>query len=312
MRNASRHVFRLSCAVFAFAITIFGTAACVRAQTASAGPAAAPAFEVATIKPAVPFDPSKFGPRISATRATYTYQSLRDLIEVAYHVKPPQVSGPRLIDSEHYDIVATIPEGAAEADADKMLQALLKERFKLAFHIEKRDEPTYALVVGKNGAKLKPSPPDSPESDPDAPLKPGETYIGNTKSKIVKNPDGSSTLNMGKRGTLTNKFDRESRTIHEERSKMTMEELAEELPVRMGAGAYEKYMVIDETGLKGNYQVAMDYPLPGATASDGSASDPEGAGALTRSLDALGLKLELRKVPIDVYVIDHVEKPSEN
>ena len=91
-----------------------------------------------------------------------------------------------------------------------------------------------------------------------------------------------------------------------------MEELAGELPVHMGAGAYEKYTVVDETGLKGNYQVTMDYPLPGARSSADSPSDPEGAASLTRSLDALGLKLELRKVPTDVYVIDHVEKPSEN
>jgi len=312
MRNASRHVFRVSCAVSAIAITIFGTAACVSAQVASAAPAAAPAFEVATIKPAAPFDPKVFGPHISATRATYTYLTLRNLIEEAYQVKPPQVAGPKLIDSEHYDIVATIPEGAAKADADKMLQALLKERFKLVFHIENREQQVYALVVGKNGAKLKPSPPDSPESDPDAPLKPGESYIGNTKTKIVKNPDGSSTMDMGKRGTVTYRVDMESNTRHEERSKMTMAELVVMLPIYMGAGAYEKYTVVDETGLKGNYQVAMDYPMPGRPASDDSASDPEGAGALTRSLDALGLKLELRKVPTDVYVIDHVEKPSDN
>jgi uncharacterized protein (TIGR03435 family) len=73
----------------------------------------------------------------------------------------------------------------------------------------------------------------------------------------------------------------------------------------MGTDGLQKYTVVDQTGLKGNYQVAMDYPLPGG-------SDPEGAGALTRSLDALGLKLERRMAPTDVYVIDHVEKPSEN
>ena len=315
MRNASKHVFRVSCAVSAIAITMFGAGGCVSAQIASAAPAvpAAPAFEVATIKPAAPFDPKVFGPHISATRATYTYLTLRNLIEEAYQVKPPQVAGPKLIDSEHYDIVATIPEGAAKADADKMLQALLKERFKLVFHIENREQQVYALVVGKIGAKLKPSPPDPPEADPDAPLKPGEEILGegDTKRKTFTSKDGSS-VSYGKRGTATWKFNRDSMTMHEERSKMTMEEFAGELPVHMGAGAYEKYTVVDETGLKGNYQVAMDYPMPGRPASDDSASDPEGAGALTRSLDALGLKLEMLKAPIDVFVIDHVEKPSEN
>jgi uncharacterized protein (TIGR03435 family) len=289
------------CVVCTIAITLFGAGACVDAQQAST----APAFEVATIKSAAPFDPTKFGPRISVTRATYTDETLRLLIAEAYGLKLPQVSGPKLIDSDQFDIVATIPEGAAKTDEPRMLQALLKERFKLAFHIEKREEQVYALVVGKNGAKLKPSPPDPPQSEMDAPLKPGESYAGGTKSKMTKNEDGSSTIHMGERGTQTIKVDMESRTMHVERSKMTMEDLAGELPVHMGTDGLQKYTVVDQTGLKGNYQVAMDYPLPGG-------SDPEGAGALTRSLDALGLKLERRMAPTDVYVIDHVEKPSEN
>ncbi len=313
MKHASKQFYRVSCIVCATAISLFGAGIFVSAQATPATPAAAPTFEVATIKPAAPFDPTKFGMRLSATRATYTDETLRLLIETAYSINPPQVSGPKLIDSENYDIVATIPEGAAKGDVPKMLQALLKERFKLAFHIEKREQQVYALVVGKNGAKLKPSPPDPPEPDPNAPLKPGESYIGegDAKRKITTSADGSTTT-MGKYGIQTYRFDQESNTMHMERSKMTMEELAGELPVYMGTNTLNKYTVVDETGLKGNYAVAMDYPMRGATASDASASDPEGAGALTRSLDALGLKLEKRKVPIDIYVIDDVEKPSEN
>ena len=316
----TRNRFRIAYYVlYAIVIALFGAGACASAQKAST----TKVFEVATIKPAAPFDPRKFGPRINQARATYTDLSLKNLIAYAYDVKEPQVSGPEWIASEKYDIVATLPKGAAKEDDKRMLQALLKERFKLAFHIEKRELEVYALVVDKHGAKLKPSPPDSPESEADKPLKPGESYVGegDRKVKQVKNKDGSSTINMGKSGTQTTKFDWESKTMHWERSKITMEEFAKELTSSMDAFKLGGRMVVDQTGIKGNYQVAIDIPLgismPNRLAASGDASDtipsdPQGGGALNKSLDAMGLKLEKRKVPIDVYVIVHVEKPSAN
>ena len=78
------------------------------------------------------------------------------------------------------------------------------------------------------------------------------------------------------------------------------------------------HKVEDRTGIKGNNLVAYDSPLGtprpaiGRDAADTLLSDPQGGSSLTQSLDALGLKLEKRKVPIDVYVVDHVEKPSAN
>ncbi len=78
------------------------------------------------------------------------------------------------------------------------------------------------------------------------------------------------------------------------------------------------HKIVDETGIKGNYQIAYDCPmrgLQGPVSTDAAGtlpSDPQGSYVLTRSLDALGLKLEKRKMPMNVYVIDHVERPSEN
>jgi len=198
-----------------------------------------------------------------------------------------------------------------------MLQALLKERFKLTFHIEKKEMESYVLVVGKQGAKLKASLPDPPKSDPDAPLKPGESYVGegDAKSKMTVNPDGSRTMTMNGR-TSTFKFDMESWSNHFEDSKMTMMELASRLGGCLGSREGNK--VDDQTGLKGDFQVAFDCPMPGRNptihndASDSMPSDPQGGGSLNKSLDAMGLKLEKRKVQMDIYVIDHVEKPSEN
>src|SRR5439155_11317218 len=74
-----------------------------------------------------------------------------------YGVKGYQIAGPSWLDSERYDIAAKIPKGATKEQFMLMLQSLLAERFKLTLHREKKDLPMYALVVGKNGPKMKES-----------------------------------------------------------------------------------------------------------------------------------------------------------
>jgi uncharacterized protein (TIGR03435 family) len=264
-----------------------------------------------------PFNPRHFGAHVNTAGASYWSMTVVSLVDYAYGVEPNQVTGPEWTTADFFDIEARFPEGADKKDDRRMLQSLLKDRFKLAFHIEKRQLEIYALVVGQHGEKLKPSPPDpaSPETDP--PLKPGDSNVGEApaKSKITTTPDGSSSVSMGIRGTFTVKFDRESWSNHVELSKITMEALAGRLSNCLGSGVHK---VVDETGIKGNYQVAYDCPVPGRPlpAGTGAAgtlpSDPEDGSLLTRSLDALGLKLEKRKVLMDVYVIDHAERPSAN
>ena len=82
---------------------------------------------------------------------------MKNVLTNAYGVKGFQISGPGWLDSERYDIVAKLPRGATKAEFMVMLQNLLAERFKLTLHREKKDLPMYALVVGKNGPKLKES-----------------------------------------------------------------------------------------------------------------------------------------------------------
>jgi uncharacterized protein (TIGR03435 family) len=321
-------------AVLSVAVMLIGAETCAPAQAVSNPQAAsspqsspgaqsastAPEFEVATIKPSGPFDPSHFGFRIYPTRATFWSYTVNRLVEHAYSVMPSQVVGKGWMDTDQFDIVATYPKGTNYGDVSKMLQALLKDRFKLALRIEKKESETYALVVGKSGAKLLPPPPDPPAVDPDAPLKPDEKFVGNGdhKSRVTKNKDGSSTLNMGARGTMTTRIDMATGSMHSEWSKISMEALAGMLASCTGRGGHK---VVDETGLKGNYQAAWDCPMgfsipksqSGGEASDTMPSDPAGGGdVLAKSLDALGLKLEKRNAPTDVYVIDHVEKPSDN
>jgi uncharacterized protein (TIGR03435 family) len=189
------------CAIYSAAITLLGAGVCANAQSATTDLS----FEVATVKPANvdaahPFDPKHFWVHVYPARATYWSMTLKALFTYAYGIQQVQLTGPSWVDADCFDIEARFPKGATKEDEPKdepkMLQALLKERFKLIFHIEKRELESYVLVVGKHGAKLKPTLLEPPQSDKDAPLKPAESNVeeGDAKSKITKHPDGSSTI----------------------------------------------------------------------------------------------------------------------
>jgi uncharacterized protein (TIGR03435 family) len=318
MRRVRIDFFRSFCVLSGVAIILLGAGVSVGEQTA----ATELSFDVATIKPvkvdaAHPFDPKHFWAHVYEARASYWSMTLESLITYAYDVQPFQVSGSGWTNTDRFDIEARFPKGAGKGDEKKMLQALLKERFKLAFHIEERKLSGYALVVGKHGSKLSPSLPDPAKPESDAPSNSGDSNVGevHAKSAITRNAEGSSTLDRSGGGIQTVRFDREAWSMHYQVGKMTMEELAGRLGNCLGSGMHK---VEDQTGIEGYYQVAYDCPLgrtrpaAGKDATDQLPSDPQGGSSLTRSLDALGLKLEKRVMPQEVYVIEHAEKPSEN
>jgi uncharacterized protein (TIGR03435 family) len=112
-----------------------------------------PAFEVATIKRSDQNADAGLmmrDPRLVAL----AHVSVQNLLAQAYRIKNFQISGPSWLDSERFDIVAKLPDGASQDQLPGMLQTLLKERFQLAFHQERRTVSAYALVPGKAGAKL--------------------------------------------------------------------------------------------------------------------------------------------------------------
>jgi uncharacterized protein (TIGR03435 family) len=118
-------------------------------QSANGGPV----FEVASVKPAhggpvsVQTDPG---------RLTINDETLEVLIRLAYGLREYEYSGPQWLHTVRYDIVATTASSQPRSVELQMLQHLLADRFKLAFHRETRTLPVYALVVGKSGPKLKP------------------------------------------------------------------------------------------------------------------------------------------------------------
>jgi uncharacterized protein (TIGR03435 family) len=120
-----------------------------------AAPAVAqPAFIVASVKPA---EPGKPVVAINDARLTLTSVTLKSLIGRAYAVKDFQVAGPDWISSLAYNVEATMPPATPDPVVAQMLQSLLADRFQLQLKRSTQETPVYALVVGKNGPKLKPA-----------------------------------------------------------------------------------------------------------------------------------------------------------
>jgi uncharacterized protein (TIGR03435 family) len=307
-----------------------------------------PTFEVASVKPSAPLDMAKMaaamrsgqmpkiGPHIDGARAEYIYMALRDLIVLAYKVKPYQITGPDWLTSERFDIAAKLPEGASKDDAPKMLQALLEDRFKLAVHRESKEHPVLALVVGKGGPKMKEAPTAPQPIDDATPLKPGEMKMDTAEGKMrmTIGKDGGVSVNMGAKGSMNYKVDQATQTMHLEASMLTMSGFADMLTQFSKIGNKTGRPVVDRTALKGNYQVALDISMadlinmaraaganipnaPAAAAASASpadaASDPSGSSSLYKAVQSLGLKLESSKAVVEQLIVDHMErKPTEN
>ena len=191
---------------------------------------------------------------------------------------------------------------------------------------------------------IRPSFATSPESEPideNAPLKPGEMKFDspNGPIRVSRNADGSNTINMGARGTMTTRVDMQSQMITLESSSVTMAGFADRLTSMLQMGGGSTRQVVDMTDLKGNYQVVVEISLADAIAAAraqgmmpigpgggglaggggagaspaAAASDPGGGSSIYASVKNLGLKLEPRKAKVDQLVIDHVEKtPTED
>jgi uncharacterized protein (TIGR03435 family) len=111
------------------------------------GQAQAPhSFEVASIKPAAPCcTPGQWREsKAAGDRVDFRYVTLRCCIAFAYRIKEYQVSGPPWLGEVRYDLVAKGPEGTRREQLPDLMQALLKERFKLEVHPEKKEFNVYA------------------------------------------------------------------------------------------------------------------------------------------------------------------------
>jgi uncharacterized protein (TIGR03435 family) len=300
-------------------------------------------FEVASIKPAQPLTPDAQG-RIfmrgpsggpgtkDPGRINYPNMTLKNILTVAYNVRPYQISGPSWLDSERFDIAATMPPDTTREQFQIMLQNLLIERFKVSLHREKKELPMYSLVVTKAG-KLKESTVSSPPPDTDGPpppLPPGPPKIG---------PDGFPIMPAAMSGRPSMSMMMMPGRARVTATAQTMQDLVNRLTNQLNRP------VIDNTGLTAKYDFVLTYapdpnegpgrggplggimvaaprgPAPGAGPGPGPGGndnvfipDGEAPQPLFGALQSqLGLKLEPKKGDVDIIVIDKIEKtPTEN
>jgi uncharacterized protein (TIGR03435 family) len=231
------------------------------------------------------------GPQIDPGRFAINGKTLYYLITAAYGMGSCLATfdrlsgGPGWIKSDLWFIQAAIPEGSpgytvqqfnrGEApNLQGMLQALLADRFKLALHRETKDVPVYALTVAKAGPKVRFWREGEPSPAPGA---------------------GNSPSFMAAPGYI-------------EGSRASMADLARALSMVAGR------TVLDRTGLTGEFNYSFQFaPLNGGFLQAPPTADTSFRPSLFTVLEEqLGLKLDSSRGPVEVFVIDHVEKPLEN
>jgi uncharacterized protein (TIGR03435 family) len=265
-------------------------------------------FEVASIRPVAEQPPNQVGVglTINGSQVRISYLSLKDYIGIAYRMRINQVVGPDWLGSQRFDIAAKLPEGAPQADVPEMLQALLADRFQMKSHRESKEFPVYALEVAKTGLKITESMTEAEAAAADA----GAVNIAAGGSGL------GATINFGNGSHFTlgvNGF---------ETKRLTMGMFADMLT------RFLDRPVIDMTGLKAGYDMTLELspedrmamlirsavsagvvlPPQALTLLDGASGD-----SLSNSLKKAGLTLESRRAPLDVIVVDQIQKtPTEN
>jgi uncharacterized protein (TIGR03435 family) len=267
----------------------------VSACCAFAQPAAPrPEFEVASIK----LNKSNEGfSRIMPARGgrfTATNIPLQFLITIAYRIKDFQLSGaPDWVKSERYDVEAKA-EGDPSFDAMlPMLQTLLEDRLQFKFHRDTKEMQIYALLVAKAGKLHQAEGECGPRPDglppPPAP------------GKMPSPPCGGFFMFPGRLSG----------------QKVPITQLVDVL------SRFTDRIVVDKTNLTGKYDIDLQYtPEQGQSQAPPGGSppgmpalppiDPNGPSLFTALQEQLGLKLESQKGPVEMIVVDHIERPSEN
>ncbi len=330
---------------------IFGlfSATSTRAEAQTDGSLPAVQFESVSIKPVVPDPGVGPGPVNRVFRLMFPPDgfsakgvTMRMLIREAFGIEDDRIVGaPEEFDSQAYDIEAkldasttaqlrSLPNGQRKLANQKILQALLADRFKLSFHNESKGLTSYSLVVAPNGPKLQKSSSSGEHSAMFQVGVPGDSQKVMTQRRMEagETADQEPPMGTGVNAAPAN-APRMLMTAKLPGGQMAavglpMGELAHFLSRELGA------TVIDKTNLPGEYDVTLHWapndPPNGmrfrtgtpAGASPGTASGPEQdtasrAHALAATLQQqLGLTLHQQTGPVDALVIDHVEQPAAN
>lgn len=276
----------------------------------SPAPAPQPQFEVASIKPNKSGDGRVMlglqpGGRFNATNVT-----LRMLIRNAYQIQDFQlVGGPSWLTEDRFDIVAKAEDGTVSlappppgqpSPISLMIRALLAERFKLVLHEENRDMAIYALILARSDGKFGPQLKKSDTDCAALAAARGRGAGGPPPLPTPGAPPPPCSIRIGPGSLIA--------------SGQTLTQFASSL------GNFAGRIVVDKSGLEGGYDFTLNWTPdqaanrpPGAPPGpDGAPVDPNGPSLFTALQEQLGLKLDSQRGPVKVFVIDRVERPTEN
>jgi uncharacterized protein (TIGR03435 family) len=241
-----------------------------------------PEFEVASIRPSKTGGGWMGAGDGSASEHNVT---VKNLMTVAYRIQDFQLSGgPGWTDSDRFDVEAKAADHNATPDQVRlMLQSLLEDRFRLKLHRETKESSIYALVIDKGGLKMKPS--------------------ADQTSEDVNGPSPEGTLNRG--------------NIRYGNGSLTGNAVTMALFTKMLSGSLDR-TIVDKTNLTGRFDLRLQWtPGVGEASFDPGGTqvapaDSSGVSIFTAIQEQLGLKLESQKGPVEMFVIDSVERPSAN
>jgi uncharacterized protein (TIGR03435 family) len=244
-----------------------------------------PKFEVTSVKPNTRGGPGMTIRLSPNGRLDVEDITVRQLIRIAYGILDSQISGgPGWIDSDHFDVSAKAENNVTFEQMRPMLQSLLSDRFQLTVKNNTKELPVYALVVAKGGIKFAQSGPESCVTPrPDAPI-----------------PDGKPPVFCGAIQMRRGKLDA---------SGISMTQMVRVLTDFGNLGR----PVVDNTGLTGKFDIHLEFaPDEAAAGEPPPPVDPAIPAIFTALQQQLGLRLESAKGPVEVLVIEHVERLSAN
>jgi uncharacterized protein (TIGR03435 family) len=218
---------------------------------------------------------------------------LRAIVQFAYDIRPQLhrgvlEGGPAWMANETYEVIAKSSSRLSADSARAMLRALLADRFKLRVHTETREMPVFVLAR-KDGALG----PGLRRSDKDCSAFSAAFARGEQAGVRPLRVNGCDIVGGGGPGGAL--------SIH---GTVTLDAL---IPLMSRARDIDR-PILNRTGLEGTFDVALEFTQPRVGA--GGAPAAEGASIFTAVQEQLGLKLEPQRAPLDVVVIDSVERPS--
>jgi uncharacterized protein (TIGR03435 family) len=247
-------------------------------------------FDVASIKPS-PRDAVGGGIRsLPDGTMIMTNQPIASIITGASPVPVREVEGlPDWANRDPYDVTLKPPAGATRAERAEMMRSMFAERMKLRAHVEERERDIFALVVarsdGRLGPKLKPSSLDCGPRPPGSPPPPPPTFAEADAQGRCGGLYGQGLIVSG--GLQLDTF------------------------VRSVSGLAGR-QVINRTGLEGFYALTLRYATSPEAGVGNYPPDDNIPDFFTALQEQLGLKLQSEKMRVPIFVIDHIERPTEN